>query len=575
VQPESLFVSGSDVYVAGVEISNPGMLCKPKLWKNGVEQSLQVASNITYTWPSAVYVANGSVYVCGPDRVLEGGVTKGQAVLWKDGVRTDFITDYGAAGAQAGGLATSLFVSGSDVYVGGGFRQPGIGSPNLATVWKNGAPTQYESTMGELPEVVRSVFVLGGDVYAGGEYGMSGTSPYYGMTAMLRKNGVNQALHPADPNGTSNVLAVSAYGDDIYATGSIMANGIENPVIWKNGVLSYLCNDGYMNGSGDGRSLFVTRSQSLTNVSLDKRTLSLPAGTSERLTLETVPFNASNIAMWSSSNNNYATVSSDGTVRAVAPGTAKITATTLDGNKTAVCDVTVVAATRVTGVTLDTSEAELIVNHGSRNITATVAPTNASNKKVAWSSSDENKVRVSPDPYGTSRGSVIAVGEGVTTITATTEDGRRTARCTVTATFVPATGLTVDPTEWEVAVGASSTLRLTIAPFNSSEKRISVTSDNPAVVRWGATNNGTTTYTISGPTTTGIVNATITGYAPGKANLTFTTQSGKTATCAVTVVAAGSPGNAQGDAGGSRIDLRELEDENPVLKIYVNEPLLD
>ncbi|MCL2214691.1 MAG: Ig domain-containing protein, partial [Treponema sp.] len=79
----------------------------------------------------------------------------------------------------------------------------------------------------------------------------------------------------------------------------------------------------------------------VTGVTLNKTTLTLTAGEYETLQDTVAPGNATNKAViWSSSNNSVATVD-DGTVTAVAAGTATITVTTEDGSKTASCAVTV------------------------------------------------------------------------------------------------------------------------------------------------------------------------------------------------------------------------------------------
>ena len=78
----------------------------------------------------------------------------------------------------------------------------------------------------------------------------------------------------------------------------------------------------------------------------------------------------------------------------------------------------------VTGVTLNTATAEIEVG-GSCALTALVAPSNATNKAVTWTSTDETVATVS-------NGTVTGLKAGTTTITATTADGGKTASCAVT-----------------------------------------------------------------------------------------------------------------------------------------------
>lgn len=79
----------------------------------------------------------------------------------------------------------------------------------------------------------------------------------------------------------------------------------------------------------------------------------------------------------------------------------------------------------VTGVSLDKSTIALAVGETS-TLAATVLPANATNKAVIWTSSDPTIATV------TSGGGVEGVADGNATITATTEDGTKTANCTVT-----------------------------------------------------------------------------------------------------------------------------------------------
>ena len=79
----------------------------------------------------------------------------------------------------------------------------------------------------------------------------------------------------------------------------------------------------------------------VTGISLDKTTLSLTEGSSYTLTATITPTDATNKnVIWESDNESVATVN-DGKVTAKSVGTAKITATTKDGNFKASCTVTV------------------------------------------------------------------------------------------------------------------------------------------------------------------------------------------------------------------------------------------
>jgi len=176
---------------------------------------------------------------------------------------------------------------------------------------------------------------------------------------------------------------------------------------------------------------------SVTGVTLSPATLPLNTGLTSQLTATVAPSNATNQAVsYSSSNTAVATVSATGMVTAVSAGTATITVTTTDGSKTATCVVTV-SNILVTGVTLN--PATLPLNTGlTSQLTATVAPSNATNPAVSYSSSNTAVATVS------STGLVTGVSAGTATITVTTADGGFTATCAVTVSSVP-TNMLINP----------------------------------------------------------------------------------------------------------------------------------
>ena len=89
----------------------------------------------------------------------------------------------------------------------------------------------------------------------------------------------------------------------------------------------------------------------------------------------------------------------------------------------------------VTGITLNTNSTSVQVG-STVSLTASVAPSNATNKGVSWTTSNSSIATVSD-------GVVTGVSEGTATITATTSDGGFTATCDVTVTAAPVS----DPTD--------------------------------------------------------------------------------------------------------------------------------
>lgn len=91
-----------------------------------------------------------------------------------------------------------------------------------------------------------------------------------------------------------------------------------------------------------------------TGVTLDKVYAEMYEGAAMKLTATVLPENAENKNVtWSTDNEAVAAVAADGTVTAVAPGTAKITVATVDGGLTAICVVEVRADKAALNTLLD------------------------------------------------------------------------------------------------------------------------------------------------------------------------------------------------------------------------------
>lgn len=167
-----------------------------------------------------------------------------------------------------------------------------------------------------------------------------------------------------------------------------------------------------------------------TAVLLNKNELSLHPGESETLTASVEPEDVSYPGVsWSSDREEVAIVEA-GKVTALSPGTAVITAAS--GELSARCTVTVTEVV-VESLTLDVTSRELVVQE-ILMLTATLAPANATDKNVEWTTSDAAVASVEKIDASTEddyvNGKVTALSEGTAEITATC--GALTARCTVT-----------------------------------------------------------------------------------------------------------------------------------------------
>ena len=255
----------------------------------------------------------------------------------------------------------------------------------------------------------------------------------------------------------------------------------------------------------------------VTGVELNKTSAELKKDESITLVPTVIPNNARNkIVSWTSSNTSVATVK-NGMVKAVGAGTATITAKISDGDKTASCKITVTenkpSTVAVTGISLDKNTMS-IKKGASGSLTATVSPSNATNKKVTWTSSNTSVATIN-------NGTVNAVGTGTATITARTADGGKTASCKVTVTedkpaTVSVTGVSLNKTSLSLKKGASEVLTATVSPSNATNKKVTWTSSNTSVA------------TVS--------NGVIKGLKAGTATIAAKTEDGgKTASCKVTV----------------------------------------
>jgi uncharacterized protein YjdB len=241
-------------------------------------------------------------------------------------------------------------------------------------------------------------------------------------------------------------------------------------------------------------------------------------GKAETLIAVITPDNATNKAVkWRSSNDAVATVE-NGVVTGLTAGSADIIVTTVNGNKTATCAVTVSAdVVAVTGVTLNKTSTALTVGITEKLFT-NISPSNATNQNVNWSSDKPAIASVTQD------GEVTGVSVGSAEITVITVDGNKTAKCnvTVSATSVTVTSVSLNKSTTSIAVGGFETLTPTVRPTSATNQNVTWESSEPSIAT--------------------VTNGIVIGKSTGLTVITVkTVDQSKTANCVVTVTAAVNP----------------------------------
>jgi len=320
VEPESIFVSGDNIYVAGSEELRrdpwSGELVGVNrfyatLWKNGVPTRLESSGRYILSYANSVFVHNSDEYVAGNEcewwydgvgtftyksiarlwvngvgTTLESGDDVADAYsvfvsgngdvyvagrifsLWKDGLNYAVATlwkrrngELGFEPIRLGGTdvpssVSSIFVSGDNVYVAGG-EGWGYGKwDDRATLWKNGEPIVLGREE-RWPTFAMSVFVEGDDVYVAG----MGTDPNtHNDTGRLWKNGVERVF--TDRNNDAYIYSLFVLDGNWYVAG-IETNGSRKweATLWKNGAAQRLATGTGAPHDSSAKAVFVTRAE--------------------------------------------------------------------------------------------------------------------------------------------------------------------------------------------------------------------------------------------------------------------------------------------------------------------------
>jgi len=163
----------------------------------------------------------------------------------------------------------------------------------------------------------------------------------------------------------------------------------------------------------------------------------------------------------------------------------------------------------VTGVTLNQDAATLGIGN-TLQLTATVLPSNATQKNVTWTSSNTDVAIVE-------NGKITAKALGTANIIVATTDGNKIATCVVTVNPISVVSVALSQTSATLNIGDTLILAAIILPINAGNQNIS----------WKSSDSNVAT----------IANGKITAKTAGVTNIIVTTEDGnKTSTCAITVI---------------------------------------
>ena len=292
-----------------------------------------------------------------------------------------------------------------------------------------------------------------------------------------------------------------------WSTSNSSVASVSNGTVTANGGGTATITVASVSNSSETDTCKVTVTVPVTSVSLNSTSASLVDKKTLQLTASVSPSDATNKNVtWKTSSSSIASVSSSGLITANGNGTATITATTSDGGITATCSVSVTVPVSSVSV----SSTETIDQGESITLSASVSPSDATNKGVSWSSDNSSVATV------TSGGTVTGVSAGVAIIKATTVDGSKTDTCKVTVKTVPVSSVSITSTA-EIIKGKTTTLTPTVYPSNATNKSVTWSTSNSSVAS--------------------VSNGTVTANGGGTATITVTTVDGsETDTCKVTVI---------------------------------------
>ena len=315
--------------------------------------------------------------------------------------------------------------------------------------------------------------------------------------------GYNTTLKVVDTGGSSGTTVVWTSSDSSVAT---VNNGVvtgvkpgEAIITAKIGAEQAIC-----------KVVVINNFVPITGIRFSNSKETILVGSTQKLSVIVTPSNASNQSLsYTSSNSNVATVDSEGNVKGITVGEAYITVSA--AGYQAVANIKVINTISLNSISI--SKNLQLKEQSSSTLNVTFNPSNATNKKVTWKSSNPNVATVD------SSGNVKAIAPGTATITVISSDGGKVATCNVEviALSKKLTGISLNKTELTMELDAEETLTVNFNPEYAENKNIKWSSSNTKIAK--------------------VSNGKVTPVKPGKVEIKAVSEDGNyEAVCQVTVL---------------------------------------
>ena len=375
---------------------------------------------------------------------------------------------------------TSITVNvGSDVTLNAGVYPDDTTDKTI--VWNSADPTIATVTNGVVKGVAPGSTIITAECGTGlASCSVTVLQPATSITLnvsslQLEVGEIYDLIETVSPQNTTDAVVWTSSDPDVA---TVDENGIVNAIKAGSASITVTC------GTQSATCEVTVTDIAAKSITISPENLTLLEGQTSQLSAIVLPENTTNpTVVWTSSNEEVATVAADGTVSALKEGTATITATCGEVSASITVNVTKAQEDQFylnqTSATLKAEE--------TLQLQATYVSANETDYEVNWTSSNTSVAKV------TEEGVVTAVAPGEAVITATCNG--KTATCEITVAPTPAEWIELSSYAITLKVNEQQDITATVYPLTTTDSTVAWSTGNTEVA---TVNDGTVTAVAEG-----------------------------------------------------------------------------